>query len=156
MKSVLFAVVAAAVLGLALMPRADAQSAPSGQDVRVTITDVQTRPGHLLGALYTESNFLRGAGVYGVTMPPPAQAGTIVMVFHHVAPGTYAFSVMHDENDDHQMRKDARGIPLEGWAFSRGAALMGPPTFATTNFTVADQPVNMIVHMFYPYVPPAQ
>lgn len=146
--AILFAALAAA---LPLAPAAHAQ--PHGQDVTITVTDVQARSGHLLGALYTQDNFLHGRGAYDVTMAPPAQPGTIVMVFHHVAPGTYAFSTVHDENDDHQMRKNAHGMPLEGWAFSHGDALMGPPSFAATSFAVGDQPVSLTVHMFYPYVP---
>src|SRR5262249_39704380 len=124
----------------------------AAQDVRVTVTDVEARPGHLLGALYTRDNFLQGRGAYSVSMAAPAQPGTVVMVFHNVAPGSYAFSAFHDQNDDHQMQKAPHALPQEGRAFTR--TLTAPPSFNALSFDVAAAaPTTLTVHMFYPYVP---
>lgn len=122
------------------------------QEVRVTLTDVQARSGQTMASLQTESQFLRGRGVYNVTAEP--RNGAVTLVFPGVAPGRYALVVMHDENNDRRLGMAANGAPTEGWAFS-GPSLMGPPSFAGQSFDVAAAPVAFSVNMFYPYVPPA-
>ena len=149
MKSMMLAI--AAFAGVAL-----AATAAQAGEVRVTLSHVQHRPGHVLAALQTEQQFLKGAGDYNMSVAPPATEGDVTLDFTNVAPGDYALAVLHDEDGDHQMKMAANGMPLEGWAFSNGGALQGPPTFAVTKFTVtATGVVDIHTDMFYPYVPPA-
>jgi len=150
MKSALFA----GALAVALA--ASAATAAYAGEVRVTLSHVQHRPGRILAALQTEQQFLKGPGDYNASVVPPATEGDVTLDFTNVAPGDYALAVMHDEDGDHQMKKAANGMPLEGWAFSNGGELRGPPTFDVTKFTVtATGVVNIHADMYYPYVPPA-
>ncbi len=62
-----------------------------------------------------------------------------------LAPGSYAVSVIHDENDNRKLDKNFMGIPTEGVGFSGNAAVtFGPPSFAKASFDVAAAPVQTI------------
>jgi uncharacterized protein (DUF2141 family) len=78
----------------------------------------------------------------------PAADGPVV-VFRHVAPGTYAVSLFHDENANNRM--DTRmGVPVEGYGFSRDAAVMfGPPKFDAAKFAVAGNDLTLPILVRY-------
>lgn len=81
------------------------------------------------------------------TMTVPASATTVQ--FANVAPGTYAVSMIHDENANGRM--DMRlFVPREGFGFSRNPAVrMGPPSFGSAAFAVGDTPVTQHLRMRY-------
>lgn len=127
--------------------------AAHAHDVNVTLRGAERRPGHILATLQTRMQFMQGRGDYSARLDPPAHAGAMTFTFHDVAPGEYVLSVMHDQDDDHQMKKSATGVPQEGWAFSNGGSLAGPPSFDALKFAVGASDVNITTEMFYPYVP---
>jgi uncharacterized protein (DUF2141 family) len=141
---------AAAVLGAVVL-----SGEAFAQEVSVTLRDVEPRGGKILASLQTEDQFMKGRGAYGIVVDPPATRGSVTLVFPDVAPGEYALSVMHDENGDYQMQKQANGMPAEGYAMSHGGSMTGPPTWDTAKFTVGAAPVSMDEAMYYPWVPPA-
>jgi uncharacterized protein (DUF2141 family) len=52
-------------------------------------------------------------------------------------PGTYAFSLFQDENDNRQLDTGTFGIPKEKYAFSNDAqGVMGPPSYGKCRFTL--------------------
>ena len=54
----------------------------------------------------------------------------VTVVFDKLKPGTYAVSVIHDENDNAELDKKAFGIPKEGVGFSNNVmGKFGPPSF---------------------------
>lgn len=60
----------------------------------------------------------------------PAQAGTMRFVVQDLAPGRYALSAFHDENDNGVLDTNLLGIPSEGYGFGNDAsATFGPPRF---------------------------
>ncbi len=62
-------------------------------------------------------------------------AGSIRL--HAVPPGSYALSVIHDENGNGRLDTFA-GVPREGFGFSRNPAIrFGPPRFGEARFAVA-------------------
>ena len=68
----------------------------------------------------------------------------------NVAPGTYSFSALHDENGDMQMQRNPNGMPAEGWSAVNGDFLRGPPTFDDTKFVVAaGKPLSLTEMMHY-------
>ena len=77
-------------------------------------------------------------------------AGTTVsFTFRGVTPGTYAISLLHDENGNGKADK-ALMIPKEGFGFSRDAKVrMGPPKFSAAAFTVSGDPVHQRIKMRY-------
>lgn len=57
--------------------------------------------------------------------------------FDGVAPGTYAVSVMHDENDNRILDKNILGIPTEGYGASNNKThALSPPTWDESKFVV--------------------
>lgn len=74
-------------------------------------------------------------------------AGTIR--FDGVAPGTYAASLMHDENANDKLDM-AVLIPREGFGFSRNPAVVtGPPKFKSAAFVVNAGSASQAVKMKY-------
>jgi uncharacterized protein (DUF2141 family) len=58
-----------------------------------------------------------------------------VCEFTNVAPGTYAASFIHDENNNGKLDTNWLGMPKEGYGASNNArGSMGPPKFADARF----------------------
>ena len=69
--------------------------------------------------------------------------------FDGVAPGTYAASLMHDENGNDKLDM-AIMIPREGFGFSRNPAVVtGPPKFKSAAFIVSAGTASQSVKMKY-------
>lgn len=71
------------------------------------------------------------------------------LVFDGVSPGTYALSIMHDENGNAKL--DTRlGMPREGFGFSRNPVVrFGPPKFKDVRFTKPAGAFSVPVKMKY-------
>ncbi|WP_205879150.1 DUF2141 domain-containing protein [Leptolyngbya sp. BC1307] len=52
-----------------------------------------------------------------------AMAGRLSVVFEGLESGTYAVSVLHDENEDSQINTGLFGVPTEGFGFSRNPTI---------------------------------
>ena len=80
----------------------------------------------------------------------PARAGTVRFVVHDLAPGRYAMTAFHDENDNGKLDTDERGIPSEGYAFGNDAsAAFGPPSFDSAAVTVDGTSTVAVMTMQY-------
>ncbi|HXX68370.1 MAG TPA: DUF2141 domain-containing protein [Polyangiaceae bacterium] len=67
----------------------------------------------------------------------PITAGTTQCSFENVSAGTYAISVMHDENDNQKLDKNFFGVPTEGYGVSNNHThAMSSPTWEESKFTV--------------------
>lgn len=128
----------ALLLGLALISFTTQAQEAAGATVTVTIENVLSNGGTILGGLHTEATFMKGQGV--INAAEPAKAGEVTLTFENVEPGTYAIMMMHDANDNKQMDMDAAtGIPQESYGTSGTMNLYGPPTFADTKFEVTGE-----------------
>ena len=68
-----------------------------------------------------------------------AKEGKIVVVFENVPVGSYALSVIHDENENFELDSNFFGIPKEGFGFGNDAmGSFGPPSFEKTLVKVGD------------------
>lgn len=78
----------------------------------------------------------------------PAQNGP-VLVFRHVAPGSYAVSLFHDENGNGRLDK-TMGIPSEGYGFSRDAPVhFGPPKFDAAKVSIGSSDMTLAIKLRY-------
>ncbi|NTW52619.1 MAG: DUF2141 domain-containing protein [Chlorobiaceae bacterium] len=79
------------------------------------------------------------------------QAGEHCMVmFENVPYGSYAVSVLHDENGNGKMDKTFIGIPKEGFGTSNNPKIrMGPPSFSESRFELDNKPVTLNITMNY-------
>lgn len=71
------------------------------------------------------------------------------IIFSDVAPGTYAVSLVHDENGNGKL--DTRVmIPKEGFGFSRNPTVtFGPPKFSSSKFSVGADGASQSIKMKY-------
>ena len=103
-------------------------AAAEAGEVRVRVLDVRSDRGQVLVALCEERDFL--ARSCALTGAAGARAGTTEVVIRDVPPGVYAAQAVHDENANQDLDRNALGLPLEGFGFSRDAPLRaGPPRF---------------------------
>ena len=72
------------------------------------------------------------------------------IVFDDLPYGTYAISVLHDENLNNKMETSFIGIPKEGWAVSNNPkSRFGPPSFDEARFELASNNKTMEVIINY-------
>jgi uncharacterized protein (DUF2141 family) len=105
--------------------------------IRLSVTNLRNDRGFILISLFRE-----GAGY----PDKPALAfktdkvaiydKKAVIIFPDMPAGTYAISILHDENNDQQMNKNALGLPKEGYGFSNNVmGAFGPPSYKRASFT---------------------
>ena len=76
-----------------------------------------------------------------------AEAGAVR--FSHLAPGTYAIAVIHDENGNGKLDTLAM-MPREGFGFSKNPAIrFGPPKFGEAQFVVGAQASEQRIRVRY-------
>lgn len=74
---------------------------------------------------------------------PAARAGAIHLT--GLAPGTYALSVIHDENSNGRLDR-MMAIPREGFGFSRNPRIrMGPPRYEDVRFEIGGRTQQTVV-----------
>ena len=103
----------------------------------MTIENVLNSNGKILTGLHTSETFMNGQGIEGFAKE--AAIGEMNFTFENVLPGTYAISVLHDENNNMRMDFQENGMPNERYGFSGNEVLMGPPTFDAVKFEVASE-----------------
>jgi uncharacterized protein (DUF2141 family) len=75
---------------------------------------------------------------------------TGVFRFDNLAPGNYAFSILHDENSNGRMEKNFLGIPREGFAFSNNySPRISSPSFRDAAFTFDGKSLSLKVKAIY-------
>ena len=122
-----------------------------GQDLRVSVTGLRSGKGQVLACLVSEPAAFPDCRGHAAArhLAVPAVAGTVVLDFGAVPPGTYAISLFHDENGNGRLDK-AMMIPREGYGFSRNAPVrFGPPRFAAAAFAVGNGPARQALKMRY-------
>jgi len=127
----------ALLVGLALISFTTQAQDVEGATVTVTIENVLSDGGTILGGLHTTDTFMKGPGVLNAM--EPAKAGEVTLTFENVQPGTYAIMVMHDANDNKQMDMDANGMPQENYGMSGEPNPYGPPTFEGAKFELTGE-----------------
>lgn len=108
-----------------------------GVTIKVTIENVLSDGGTILGGLHTADTFMKGMGVLNAM--EPAVAGEVTLTFENVEPGTFAIMVMHDANDNKQMDFEANGMPKESYGTSGEINPYGPPMFEDAKFEVTNE-----------------
>jgi uncharacterized protein (DUF2141 family) len=100
--------------------------------------------------LQTRAQFM-GPNRAGGQMVHVAAPGSLSVDLGDVAPGDYAVSVWHDDNDNRQFDMGAQGgPPLDGWGIANGAeAGAGPPDFDRAKVTVAQAPLRVPMTLHY-------
>jgi uncharacterized protein (DUF2141 family) len=100
----------------------------------IVVDGVEQTTGTVYAAVYDAENFLKKPA-YGILAK--ADKEEVSVVLDNIAPGNYAVSLFHDENDNGKLDTGAFGIPTEKTGFSNNAkGAYGPPKFDDCQFTV--------------------
>ncbi len=114
-----------------------------GITLTVVIENVLNDEGYVLSALHSQETFMKAEGLE--TRKDKAKKGPLTLTFTNIKPGTYAISILHDENENNRMDFEANGMPKENYAMSQNSMLMGPPTFDDVKFAVEDADMEMAI-----------
>jgi uncharacterized protein (DUF2141 family) len=72
------------------------------------------------------------------------------VTFDKIPFGTYAFVVLHDENENRKMDYSAIGMPQEGYAFSNNArGMLGPPDYKEAAFKLDKPKITQTIKVGY-------
>ena len=137
-----------AFAGLGLLSGA---TAPGGVTVTVKVISLRDTKGVVRACLTDDvkgfPNCRKSGHTQDVIVPATSETK---LVFTGVVPGTYAISLLHDENNNGKMDKKMLFMPKEGYGFSRDAPVkMAPPKFDAAKFAVAGEPVTLTIKVRY-------
>ncbi|MDR2065632.1 MAG: DUF2141 domain-containing protein [Prevotellaceae bacterium] len=125
-----------------------AASTLNAQSKLTIVTDgMEQTAGTLYVAVYNAENFMKKP-VYSAMQKVDKEEISIML--DKVAPGEYAVSIFHDENDNGKLDTGVYGIPVEKTGNSNNAkGTYGPPAFDDCKFTVAEDTVIYITLTSY-------
>ncbi|UZO80330.1 DUF2141 domain-containing protein [Aquimarina sp. ERC-38] len=105
--------------------------------VEVTIENIKNDKGIILVGLYKDpAKFLKIPFKYEKIK---AKKGSVNCTFMDVAPGEYAISLFHDENENGKLDTNFIGIPKEAYGVSNNAKnTFSAPEWKNAKFTVSD------------------
>jgi uncharacterized protein (DUF2141 family) len=132
-------VITLGALGLSSAAWAEDTPADSGL-LSVTVTNIQNAKGQIGCSLYaSKDGFPSEPEKAKAQMFVEQRDGKATCTFKGVKPGTYAVSVMHDENKDGQLETSLVGRPKEWWGVSNDvpAERFGPPKYEKASFKYA-------------------
>lgn len=131
--------IAALILGLVFTSFISSAQDEKGVTITVTIENVLSDEGSIMGGLHTESTFMKGPGVANEVVD--AVKGEVTLTFTNIKPGTFAIMLLHDSNDNNRMDFEANGMPKENYA-TTGELVFGPPNFNSAKFEVTDKDLD--------------
>ena len=132
-------------------------SAPSENTAKasltVSVSGIRNDKGQVFIQLWTASEGFpkqaEKAYKYVAIDANKAVNGIIRTTFPSLAPGTYAVSILHDENRNGKMDTNAFGIPKEGWAVSNNVITrMHAPSYEQASFQLlpSGQAISIALH----------
>ena len=78
------------------------------------------------------------------------EGSTVVWDAGDVPTGTWAVSVLHDENGDGAMATDWMGRPAEGWGVTNDArGSFGPPSFEDAAIEIGKDGARVVIQLSY-------
>ncbi|MFZ5971098.1 MAG: DUF2141 domain-containing protein [Bacteroidota bacterium] len=135
------------VLALAMVLLLTGASLAQGK-LSVVVKNVKDTQGQVrVGLFKDDKTFLKKAWKGEVVK---AATGELRVVFENIPAGTYAISIIHDENENGELDSNFFGIPKEGFGFSNDAmGSFGPPDFAKASFSLNAAELQVAVSMRY-------
>jgi uncharacterized protein (DUF2141 family) len=111
----------------------------------VRITGIRNATGNLRVTLRRDGNVVDQRVV-----EIDAKALTCQVAFEKLPQGSYAVSVIHDENMNGKLDFDSMGMPVEGYGFSNNPEKrMGPPNPEETVFPLKEPQVTTEIKLIY-------
>lgn len=123
---------------LTLMASPSLAEAP-GATIEATVGPLESAKGKVGCTLFASEAGFPSEASKALQRTTVAAAGkNVVCRFVGVPAGTYAISVMHDEDGDGELDSNLFGIPSEGYGASNNKLpSMSPPSFGDSSFAVS-------------------
>lgn len=123
---------------------------PQDIELRVEVSHLRSDKGTVHACLTRDQAFFPdcGADARALRLSVPAsEAGELR--FSHLTSGTYALSIIHDENGNGKLDTFV-AIPREGFGFSGNPPMsFGPPKFGEASFTLVPDGNLQVVRVRY-------
>jgi uncharacterized protein (DUF2141 family) len=142
--------IACALALLSAQALAQTQSAAASL-IRVEISGLRNDKGHVLCALFSSpSDFPKKMDKAIAHATSVISNGRAACEFSAVAPGTYAVSVIHDENSNGKLDTNFLGVPREGVGASNNPkGHFGPPKFDAAAFRFSGARLVLKITIIY-------
>ena len=109
----------------------------SSSDLTVNISGIESIKGSVYIAVFSNSNSFPVFGKQWRGESISVTNKSMSYTFKNIPHDTYALAVFHDENNNGVLDKNALGIPLEPYGFSRNArARFSAPPFEDAQFNL--------------------
>ncbi len=139
------------LLTLAFFPFSSTALADStAGTLTVNISNIQSDAGQIGCSLYSNKDgFPSEPEKAADQMFVKSKAGKATCVFKDLKPGKYAVSVMHDEDEDGELKTSMVGRPKEWWGVSNNVPpeRFGPPKYEAASFAYDGQPKKIQVKL---------
>lgn len=137
------------LIAVALCGVASAEDVPAADgSLTVQVSNIKNNRGQIGCSLYARKDgFPSNPDKAAKTMFVKPKAGKASCAFQGVRPGTYAVSVMHDEDEDGELETSLVGRPKEWWGVSNDvpAERFGPPKYEKATFEYTGTPKTVKV-----------
>lgn len=119
--------------------------------VELTFSGIKTVKGQLLISLHNESGFPDQENKAIKNLVVEVKQSKININIEGLLPGSYAISVVHDENKNFKLDKNMLGVPKEGYGFSNNpSAKFGAPSFSESKFVLLKSEIKKLeIKMIY-------
>jgi uncharacterized protein (DUF2141 family) len=115
-------------------------------DLTVNVGGTRSDKGQILVAIYDKAeNWNKSVGPVATQKVDASRQG--VVLHFQLPPGTYALELMHDENGNGKLDKNAMGIPTEGYGYSNNPNPMRRAHFDEAQFVMSDAGLSISVKM---------
>ncbi len=124
---------------------------PAENVIHVEISGLRNDKGQVLCALFSSADaFPKKADKAVARLTVKIAERQATCDFSGVAAGTYAVSVVHDENSNGKLDTNFIGVPREGVGASNDAkGHMGPPKFGAASFRYQSGRLELKIHVNY-------
>jgi uncharacterized protein (DUF2141 family) len=118
--------------------------------IHVKVHNLKNNKGVVLLRLYKSKKGFPGKPEFACKVTSGAISGNMSnLEFNNIPSGTYAISMIHDENNNGEMDKNWLGIPKEGVGASNNSGKFGPPKFKSSSFEVLESTVTLNIKPIY-------
>lgn len=138
-------VFAAPILALAILAGQGAAQAADDASLTVSVTGLRNIKGQVHVCLTANARAFPDCSKDPVAVKRSVRANAAASIsFTGITPGTYALSLIHDENGNGKL-DTSLAIPREGFGFSRNPKIaFGPPKFASAAFVLSGEATQTV------------
>ena len=124
---------------------------PAENIIHVDVGGLRSDKGQMLCALFSSAEAVPTKADKAIArLTAKIAERQAICDFTGVAPGTYAVSVVHDENSNGKLDRNFIGMPREGVGASNDAkGHMGPPKFNAASFQYKGGRLDLKIHVNY-------